>query len=203
VRCAVLLLVVLSACSGGADAASSDLCEPDDLRCGLLDAADLEEVFGDDIDVSSQPTTQLGEAVDWCDALVPATIERFDQGYAATSLTNGVTVAVSTSTLRFDGADAKVTTEVLTSLRQGCAWTEGAVEFRFLDQIDVAGFGDEAVGLLVRAVVGDVEDNAEVIVVRRGSILSQVGLFPAQESPVLWDALARRMDERLSGVAGD
>ncbi|MEO1062559.1 MAG: hypothetical protein AAFZ07_14175 [Actinomycetota bacterium] len=199
----VLLLVALvaSACSGGADAATDELCEEGDLACAILDEADLRDVFGDEVEVERAVTVQLGTSVDWCDALVPSPVERVDLGYTATSGTNGVTVAVTSSVLRYEGADAEVTTEVLTSLRQGCSWTEGDVEFRVLDEIDVAGFGDEAVGLLIRAAAGEVEDNAEIIVIRRGDVLSQVGLFPAQDSPVLWDALGRRMDDRLRGVS--
>ena len=202
-RVLVLVVLLCAACAGGADATSSDLCESGDLACGVLDEADLAELFGEDVEVVSQAVAQLGESVDWCDTIVPSPVERFDQGFAVTSDVDGVTVAVSSTILRFDGADAELTMEVLGALRQGCSWTEGTAEFRFLDDLDVAGFGDEAAGLLVRSVVGATEDNAEVIVIRQGDVISQVGLFPAQASPVLWDALGRRMEDRLTGAAGD
>ncbi len=201
-RVLALLVLVCAACAGGADATDDISCEPDDLACGLLDEADLEQLLGEDIDVTRQPSTQLGDAVDWCDTIVPTPVERFDQGFAATSSVDGVTVAMSSTILRFQGSDAELTMEILRSLRQGCSWTEGDVEFRYLDELDVAGFGDEAVGMLVRSAVAGVEDNAEIIVVRQGDVLSQVGVFPAQASPVLWDGLGRRMEDRLAGAVG-
>ena len=194
------LALVVAACASGADADVDPGCEPGDLDCAVLVEADLEEIFGEDVDVARQPTTQLGDGVDWCDTIVPSPVERFDQGFAATSTVDGVTVAISSSVLRFDGADAELTMDVLAELRQGCSWTEGEVEFRFLDELDVAGFGDEAIGMLVRAAVSGAEDNAELVVVRQGELLSLVGLFPAQASPVVWDALGRRMEDRLLAV---
>ncbi|MEM9034419.1 MAG: hypothetical protein AAGD18_07495 [Actinomycetota bacterium] len=199
-RLLLLGVLLLAACSSGAEAGDDELppeCAEGGLLCLLLDEADLAEVFGDDVTIEGQPATQLGATVSWCDRPLPTPVERIDRAFTASSTTNGVTVAVTSTGLRYDGADAEVTVTALRELRQGCSWQEGDATFRFLDHIDVADFGDEAIGLLMRVELDGVSDNTELVFVRHGTFLAQAGFFPAQDSPVLWDAVARRLDERL------
>lgn len=199
-------VALLVACSSGADAADeadeSVGCDDGGLGCVLIDEDDLAEAFGEEVTISPLQTAQLGATVSWCDRPMPAPVERLDRGYGAESQINGVTVALTSTALRYDGADAEVTMTVLSELRQGCSWQEGQATFRFLDHLDVADFGNDTIGLLMQVELGGEQDNAELVVVRSGSVLSQVGLFPAQDAPALWDALARRIDERLAPFAG-
>ncbi len=207
----VILVGAAAAIGGGGDAdADADTdpdvspgCEGGGLDCALIDTADLVDVLGEEVEVGELAATRASGGTRWCDRPVPAPSEHADAAHRVTGTDGGleVTVAVTSTVMRFQGADAALAVEAVRGLRQGCDWTDGAVTYRHLDALDVAGFGDEAEGALVRIEAASGEDNAELLYVRRGDLVAQLTLFPAQDDPSLWDALLRRADERLADLA--